>query len=93
MLLVHKIELKPNNKQATYFKKSCGIARFSYNWELAEWQKQDESGAKPNEISLRKQLNSIKKTQFPWMQEVTKVAPQQAIKNLGSAFNRFFKGQ
>lgn len=27
------------------------------------------------------------------MQEVTKVAPQQAIKNLGQAFNRFFKKQ
>src|SRR3990167_87857 len=93
MLLVHKIQLKPNNKQATYFKKACGIARFSYNWALAEWQKQYESGAKPNEISLRKQLNAIKEAEFPWMQEVTKVAPQQAIKNLGSAFNRFFKHQ
>ena len=34
------IELKPNNKQATYFKKACGVARFSYNWALAEWQRQ-----------------------------------------------------
>lgn len=34
------IELKPNNKQATYFKKACGVARFAYNWALAEWQKQ-----------------------------------------------------
>ena len=24
MLLAHKIELKPNNKQTTYFAKSCG---------------------------------------------------------------------
>jgi len=34
------IELKPNNKQATYFKKVCGVARFAYNWALAEWQRQ-----------------------------------------------------
>ena len=34
------IELKPNNKQATYFKKASGVARFAYNWALAEWQKQ-----------------------------------------------------
>lgn len=93
MLLVHKIALKPNNKQVTYFKKACGVARFAYNWGLAEWKKQYESGGKPSEISLRKKLNAIKKTEFPWMQEVTKVAPQQAIKNLGSAFNRFFKHQ
>ena len=93
MLLVHKIALKPNNKQATYFKKACGVARFSYNWALAEWQRQYESGGKPSEVSLRKQLNAIKKDEFPWMLDVTKVAPQQAIKNLGSAFNRFFKHQ
>src|SRR3990167_579080 len=93
MLLVHKIELKPNNKQKTYFKKSCGVARFAYNWGLTEWKKQYESGEKPSEVSLRRQLNAIKATEFPWMSEVTKVAPQQAIKNLGSAFNRFFKRQ
>lgn len=36
----HIIELKPNNKQATHFKKACGVARFAYNWALAEWQNQ-----------------------------------------------------
>ena len=40
MLLAHKIELKPNNKQATYFAKGCGLARFAYNWALSEWKKQ-----------------------------------------------------
>src|ERR1700729_1513978 len=93
MLLVHKIELNPNNKQVTYFTKACGIARFSYNWALNEWQKQYAAGDKSSEISLRKQLNAMKAEQFPWMLEVTKVAPQQAIKNLGQAFNRFFKKQ
>ncbi|OOS20961.1 transposase [Moraxella lincolnii] len=38
----HIIELKPNNAQATYFKKACGVARFAYNWALAEWKKQYE---------------------------------------------------
>jgi putative transposase len=28
--------------------------------------------------------------QFPWMAEVTKNAPQQAIKNLGKAYANFF---
>lgn len=93
MLLVHKIELKVNNKQATYFAKACGVARFAYNWALGEWQKQYKAGQKPNEINLRKYLNSIKSEQFPWMLEVTKVAPQQAIKNLGTAFQRFFNHQ
>lgn len=93
MLLVHKIELKVNNKQAEYFSKACGTARFAYNWALDNWQQQFKSGQKPSEVSLRKHLNSIKKAEFPWMLEVTKVAPQQAIKNLGTAFKRFFNKQ
>jgi len=41
-------------------------------------------------MSLRKQLNAVKKTQYPWMLESTKTAPQQAIKNLGVAYKNFF---
>lgn len=41
---------------------------------------------KPGEAALRKKLNGIKATEFPWMAEVTKCAPQQAIKNVGTAF-------
>src|SRR4051794_11751368 len=99
MIIAHKIALDPNNKQATYFARSCGTARFAYNWALAEWQKQytarkaDPSLPAPSEMSLRRQLNAIKGEQFPWMAEVTKNAPQQAIKNLGNAFKRFFAGQ
>lgn len=93
MLLTHKIQLVPNNKQAGYFARAAGVSRFAYNWALAEWQRQYQAGTPPSEISLRKQLNRIKREQFPWMYEVTKSAPQQAIKNLGIAFNRFFTKQ
>jgi putative transposase len=37
MLIAHKIALAPNNKQATYFFKASGVARFAYNWALTEW--------------------------------------------------------
>lgn len=90
MLRVHKIKLKPNRSQEIYFSKACGVARFAYNWALAEWKKQHELGGKPNEAALRLMLNSVKAEQFPWMAEVTKVAPQQAIKNLGIAYKHFF---
>ena len=40
MIKGHTIELTPNNKQATYFAKACGVARLAYNWALAEWQNQ-----------------------------------------------------
>jgi len=91
-LLAHKIRLYPNNKQQTMLAKSCGTARFSYNWALTEWKRQYESGNKPNEAKLRKQLNAIKKEQYPWMSEVSERCAKYAIKNLGAAFDRFFKG-
>jgi putative transposase len=92
MLISHRIALDPNDRQATYFARACSTARFAYNWALAEWQRQYQEGGKPSEAALRQQLNDIKAEQFPWMLEVTKNAPQQAIKNLGVAFTRFFTG-
>ena len=90
--LVHKIALDPNDKQRTLLAKSAGTARFAYNWALAEWQRQYRNGHKPNEKALRRQLNAVKPTDYPWMFEVPKAAPQQAVKNLGDAFERFFQG-
>lgn len=99
MLIAHKIALKPNNVQATYFARAAGTARFAYNWALAEWQRQyeawkaDNTLPKPSQAALRRQLNAIKREQFPWMLEVTKNAPQMAIIQLGDAFKNFFAGR
>lgn len=99
MMLAHKIALNPNNKQATYFAQAAGTARFAYNWALAEWQSQyeawkaDNTLTKPTHFALNRQLNAIKREQFPWMMEVTKNAPQKAIHQLGDAFKNFFAGR
>lgn len=45
------------------------------------------------ESALRKELNGIKKEQFPWMYEVTKSAPQQGVKDLGKSLSGFFSGR
>ena len=87
----HKIKLDPTQEQAIYFARACGVARFAFNWALAAWKEEYEAGGKPNEAALRKRLNAIKAEQFPWMSEVTKVAPQNAIKNVGVAFKHFFR--
>lgn len=89
-LLAHKIELNPNNKQKTYFSKACGVARDAYNFALAEWKEWYELGGHPTEFSISRYYNSIKKKQKPWTGEVTKRAPQQAIKNLGFAYAMAF---
>lgn len=99
MFLAHRIVLDPNKVQATCLARAAGTARFAYNWALAEWQRQYEacktmpSLPKPNEAALRRQLNAIKREQFPWMLEVSKNAPQMAIMQLGRAFQNFFAGR
>jgi putative transposase len=99
MLKSHKIALEPNNKQATYFAKAAGCARKAYNWALYEWGQQyqrhktNPMHPKPSEAGLRRQLNAIKREQFPWMLDVTKNAPQMAIIQLGDAFKNFFSGR
>ena len=80
-ILSHKIRLNPNKEQSTYLAKASGVSRFAYNWALSQWNEQYKAGSKTSEGALRKQLNSIKRDDFPWMLEVTKCAPQQAIKD------------
>ncbi len=99
MLIAHRIVLDPNNVQASYLARAAGTARFAYNWALAEWKRQyeawktDSSLPKPSQAALRRQLNALKREQFPWMLEVTKNAPQMAIIQLGQAFQNFFAGR
>jgi putative transposase len=91
MLRAHKIALDPNMAQRTYFARASGTARFAWNWALGEWKDQYKAGGKPSEVSLRKQLNALKREQFPWMFDVTKCAAQEAIIDLGTAFRSFFE--
>ena len=91
MLKAHKIRLNPTPEQELYFKRACGVARFCYNWGLAEWKRQYEAGGKPSAYELKKQFNAIRHEQFPWTYEVTKCAVDTGFLNLGAAFENFFR--
>ena len=92
MQLAHKIEVKPNDKQETYFKKACGVSRFVWNWALEHWETEYKQGSKPNALKLKKIFNSIKREKYPFVMKVTKYASQQPFIYLQDAFNRYFKG-
>jgi len=87
----HVIQLKPNNKQSTYFEKACGCQRFVYNWGLAVWKTEYEAGDKPTGRGLKKQFNAVKKAEYPWIYEVTKCVVDTAFENLNRAFQNFFR--
>ncbi len=85
MLIAHRVELDPTDRQRTAFARAAGTARFAYNWALAEWRRRHEAREKdktlpaPSEMALRRDLNAAKRSLYPWMLEVTKCAVQEAI--------------
>jgi putative transposase len=91
MIRGYKVELDLNDAQRTSCLKHAGVSRFAYNWGISRYQAAYQAGQKtPDAISLHKELNALKATQFPWMYEVSKCAPQEALHNLEKAFKNFF---
>jgi putative transposase len=91
MILSHRIRLDPNKSQETYFRRACGVARFTYNWAVKEWKTKYEVGEKPSGLNLKKEFNSIRKEQFPWTYEVHRDCTSQAFSYVQKAFTSFFK--
>jgi putative transposase len=87
----YKTELDLNNAQVTACLQHAGTARFTYNWGIRRYQEEYAAGRKtPTAIDLHKELNALKKTDFPWMYDVSKCAPQEALRNLEKALKKFF---
>ncbi|MEO8955683.1 MAG: transposase [Ktedonobacteraceae bacterium] len=88
----YKTELDLNNKQRTLCLKHAGCARFAYNWGLRRKQEARAEGSRmPSARDLHKELNALKATEFPWMYECSKCAPQEALIDLDAAFTNFFR--
>jgi putative transposase len=88
----YKTELDLNNEQRTACLKHAGVARFAYNWGLARSQEvYRATGKRPTAIHLHKELNQLKQTEYPWMYEVSKCAPQEALRDLDRAYTNFYR--
>jgi putative transposase len=88
----YKTELALNDKQLTACRKHAGAARWAYTWGLARKQEAYRAtGKSPSAIDLHRELNALKRTAVPWMYEVSKCAPQEALRNLDNAFAHFFR--
>jgi len=98
MLLGFKTELHPNNQQKTLLAKNAGVARHAYNWGL--WltknilnHNSNNPGNKlkfPSAIDLHKLLVAMVKPNNCWYYEVSKTAPQYALRYLSVAWERCF---
>ncbi|GHO50873.1 hypothetical protein KSX_90360 [Ktedonospora formicarum] len=92
MIRAHKIRLHPTEEQKDYFVRAAGVARFTWNWALAEWNRQYQAGGNPTALKLKKQFNQIRRQAYPWTWEVTKNASDQPFLDLAKAFTAYFEG-
>jgi putative transposase len=87
-----KIRLELNDQERTLAAQHAGAARYAYNWGLARSQQTYQSGAKrPTAIDLHKAWVVHKNTAATWAKGVSKCSPQQALRNLDTAYKRAFK--
>ncbi|NEN87547.1 MAG: IS200/IS605 family element transposase accessory protein TnpB [Okeania sp. SIO3H1] len=98
MLLGFKTELHPNNRQKTLLAKHAGVARHAYNWGLwltrniLNHNSSNPSGKLkfPTAIDLHKLLVAMVKPNNYWYYEVSKCAPQYALRYLSEAWKCCF---
>ena len=93
MLRAVKIRLLPTPEQEILFRKSAGVARWSYNYFLSENERvYQETGKGISEGAIRKHINNVlKKTTHKWLSEVSSNVMKQAVKDADIALKRFFK--
>ena len=83
----YRYELDPDNKERILLAEHAGVARFAYNWGLARWiEIYEREGRTTSAYELHRELNRLKETDFPWMYEVSKWSPQEALRDLERAF-------
>ncbi len=90
----YRYELDPNVQQRILLAKHAGAARFAYNWGLARrMELYQQTGKATNAMEQHRELNRLKKREYPWLYEVSKCAPQEALRDLDRAFQNFFRGR
>ncbi len=96
MTRAYRYELDPNNRQKSHLHQHAGVARFAYNWGLEhriELFKNNHGTERfTDAMKQHRLLNSLKETQFPWMYQCSKCAPQEALRDLHRAFKNFYRG-
>ena len=92
MLKAYKYRIYPNNEQKVQIAKTFGCCRFVYNQTLAyrkdTYEKEKKSISK---IDCNNYCNRELKKEYEWLREVDKFALTNAIYNMDSAYQKFFK--
>lgn len=92
MLKAYKYRIYPNNEQKVQIAKTFGCCRFVYNQTLAyrkgTYEKENKSVTKTDGNNY---CNRELKKEYEWLKEVDKFALTNAIYNMDSAYQKFFR--
>ena len=92
MFKAYKYRIYPNKKQQILIAKTFGCCRFVYNQTLAYrkelYEKEKKSMGK---FDCNNYCNQVLKNEYEWLREVDKFALTNAIYNMDSAYQKFFK--
>ena len=95
------IRIIPTLEQEILFRKSCGVARWAYNFFLSEmhgkyeaWQNNKEEKKSTDSFKVLRYINNTlkKSEEFSWLKEVSGNVIKVAVKDAYKAYLRFFKG-
>ena len=87
----YKYRIYPNKEQQTLIAKTFGCCRFVYNYYLDKRiQAYKENKTSLNYYDCANNLKDLKK-EFEWLKEVDAISLQSSLKNLDSAYQKFFK--
>ena len=92
MLKAYKYRIYPDNAQKVQIAKTFGFCRFVYNQTLSyrkeRYEKEKKSASKTD---CNNYCNRELKQTYEWLREVDKFALTNAIYNMDSAYQKFFR--
>lgn len=92
MLKAYKYRLYPNKQQEEQIQKTFGCCRFVYNQTLAYRKERYEKEKKSvSKTDCNNYCNRELKKEYEWLKEVDKFALTNAIYNMDSSYQKFFR--
>ena len=89
----YKFRIYPTPVQESILRQTLGCCRFVYNWALTQrreaWVTSKENISYAKSAAAMTKLKSSKER--VWLNDVSSVCLQQSLRNLDTAFSRFFK--
>ena len=92
MLRAYKYRLYPTDEQKVLFAKTFGCCRFVYNWglnlKISAYKEKKET---LSNVHITNLMRSELKSKNEWLKEVNSQSLQSALRNLDTAYSKFFK--